>query len=210
MVCALTAGTAHTVGELARQVGVAPATASEHLARLLDAGLVVVEPQGRRRYYRLAGVEVARMVEMMVGAVPPVTAPPRPRMPAGLAFARSCYDHLAGELGVRLYDRLVAVGAIGVRDDDCVAAVTTDGVDVLAALGIAGPAGGQPGAVARTCVDWSQRRHHLGGALGAELLAAMLERRWLDRHPAHRRQLRLTGPGRAALRTRIGLDLDTP
>src|SRR5688500_7346603 len=98
IVTALMGGTAHTGTELARHVGIAPSTASEHLGVLVDAGLVAVEAQGRRRYFRLAGAEVATLVESMVATAPM----PVPRPDAGrLAAARACYDHLAGELGVR-------------------------------------------------------------------------------------------------------------
>ena len=167
-----------TTGELARHTGVATSTASEHVGRLLDAGLVVVEAQGRHRYVRLAGPEVARLVEAMAAAPGPATLP---RVPAALAFARSCYDHLAGELGVRLCARLTGGTP----------SLTSDGVAALAALGVA-----DDGLPVRTCLDWSQRRPHVGGPLGARLLATSSTGGWLTRHPTRRRELRLS-PGAA-------------
>jgi DNA-binding transcriptional ArsR family regulator len=205
MVCALLSGTAHTGRELARHVAVAPSTASEHLSQLVDAGLVTVEAQGRHRYFRLAGHQVAELVETMMVRPPDVAPAAVPTVPSGLAFARSCYDHLAGELGVRLCDRLTGLGAIRVADGT--AAVTDTGRALLAEHGIpvADRAGGGRPAV-RLCLDWSQRRHHLAGAVGARLLDVMLERRWLYRSRHRRRELRLTDDGRRALHTSLGVD----
>jgi hypothetical protein len=124
-------------------------------------------------------------------------------VPSGLAFARSCYDHLAGELGVRLCDRLLAVDAIRMTDDT--ATLTDGGRDLLAGLGVDGSVrGGRP--AVRLCLDWSQRRHHLAGAVGARLLEAMLERRWLYRSRARRRELRLSDDGRRDLYTYLGVE----
>jgi DNA-binding transcriptional ArsR family regulator len=194
IVCALMGGTAHTTTELARHAGVAPSTASEHVGRLVDAGLVVVHAQGRHRYVRLTGPAVAGVVEALAAVPLPPTGPaPLPRVPAGLAVARSCYDHLAGELGVGLCDRLTGGGD----------RVTPDGAAVLARLGVT-----DDGHPVRTCLDWSQRRPHLGGPLGRRLLDRLLDDRWLTRHPTRPRELRLTARGRAGLLTEIGVHLD--
>jgi DNA-binding transcriptional ArsR family regulator len=204
MACALLSGTAHTGGELARHVGVAPSTASEHLSHLVDAGLIAVDAQGRHRYFRLAGPQVAQLLEAMM--ITPADATPiavRP-IPSGLAFARSCYDHLAGELGVRVCDRLIALELVRVTGN--VATVTDTGRQRLAGVGVEVTASGSRPAV-RTCLDWSQRRHHLAGAVGARLLDAMLERRWLYRSRQRRRELRLTELGRRELDARFGVDL---
>jgi DNA-binding transcriptional ArsR family regulator len=211
MVCALLSGTAHTGRELARHVAVAPSTASEHLSHLVAAGLVTVETQGRHRYFRLAGRHVADLLEAMMATGPGVThadariAPvATPSLPSGLAFARSCYDHLAGALGVRLCDRLVELDAVRLTGEG--ATLTESGRALLAGVGIDTPNGrGRP--VVRTCLDWSQRRHHLGGRVGADLLAMMLERRWVYRNPQRRRELRLADTGRRELRTSFGIEL---
>jgi DNA-binding transcriptional ArsR family regulator len=207
MVCLLLAGTAHTGRELARHVGVAPSTASEHLGQLLDAGLLAVEVQGRHRYYRLAGRDVAALLEAVLSALPepPARDPlPGPRMPAGLAFARSCYDHLAGRLGVALHDRLVELEAVRVGPDGAV--LTEGGVGVLTGFGVT-VARERTRPLVRQCLDWSQRRHHLAGTVGARLLETMFERGWVHRNAARPRELRLSRAGREGLRTHLGIEV---
>jgi DNA-binding transcriptional ArsR family regulator len=207
IVCALMAGTAHTGRELAGHTGVAPSTLSEHLARLLEVDLVTVETRGRHRYYRLAGPEVAALVETMMAAPFVVSPIATPRVPAGLAFARSCYDHLAGELGVRLWDRLIDLDAV--RMSDGAANLTRSGRLLLAEAGIELPqsSGHRQRAQVRACLDWSQRRHHLAGAVGAALLSSLLERQWFSRRPTRHRELRLTGAGQTGFRNHFGVDL---
>lgn len=200
MVCLLLGGTAHTGRELARHAGIAPSTASEHLGRLLDAGVVAVEVQGRHRYFRLAGREVAALVEALLVVAP--RPMPLPTLPTGLAFARSCYDHLAGRLGVALHDRLVELDAV--HPD--AGAVTGSGRELLAGLGV--PAGAERSRpLVRPCLDWSQRRHHLAGTVAARLLQNLLDRRWLVRHATRPRELRLTRTGRDGLRTHLEIEV---
>lgn len=205
IVSALMSGTAHTGRELARHVGLAPSTTSEHLGLLLDAGLVAVEAQGRHRYFRLAGADVAAFLEATVAldaAIDPV--PPARRIEPGLAFARSCYDHLAGELGVLVYERLVDLGAIRAELDSISLAST--GFDLCDRLHIDVPkASKRP--VVRACLDWTQRRHHLAGVVGARLLATMLDQGWVRRSPGRPRELRLTGSGRTAITTHFGVEI---
>src|SRR4051812_15967759 len=206
--CQLLAGTAHTGRELARHAGVVPSTASEHLGRLLDAGLLAVEVQGRHRYYRLADGDVAALLETMLAALPqPRTdpgPPPAPRLPAGLAFARSCYDHLAGRLGVALHDRLVELDAV--RIGAAGAVLTEGGVGLLSGLGgVVVPERTPP--LVRPGLDWSQRRHHLAGTVGARLLETMFERGWVHRNATRPRELRLSRAGREGLRTELGIEV---
>jgi DNA-binding transcriptional ArsR family regulator len=191
-------GRAHTGSELARHVGVVPSTASEHLSRLLDAGLVGVEPQGRHRYFRLASRDVAELLETL-GATPALTAAPRPAAPAALAFARTCYDHFAGELAVRLYDHLVAQAHL--HDADEGLALTPSGLRLFDSIGIDIEAikSSQRCSV-RRCLDWTERRHHLAGAAGAALLDALLANRWVTQG-SQARSLRVTNAGRKALTT---------
>jgi DNA-binding transcriptional ArsR family regulator len=189
-------GRAHTGSELARHTGVAPSTASEHLSKLLDAGMIAVEAQGRHRYFRLASIEVADILETL-GATPALTSAPRPRAPAALAYARTCYDHLAGELAVHVYDQLVAQGHLHETDDRLV--LTSSGLELLDSIGVDTEAlrsGKRP--KARRCLDWTERRHHLAGAAGAGLLDALLANRWVahDRQP---RSLRVTSTGNKAI-----------
>jgi DNA-binding transcriptional ArsR family regulator len=207
MVCLLLSGTAHTGRELARHVGVAPSTASEHLSQLLDAGLLAVEVQGRHRYYRLADAEVAALLERMLTALPqpPTTsALPGPRLPAGLAFARSCYDHLAGRLGVALHDRLVELDAVRIGPDTTT--LTEGGVAVLSDMGVT-VVRERSRPLVRQCLDWSQRRHHLAGTVGARLLGTMIESRWLQRSTIRPRELRLSRAGRDGLRAHLGIEV---
>jgi DNA-binding transcriptional ArsR family regulator len=153
---ALVAGRALTATELASVAGVTKQTVSAHLAKLVDARLLAVQAQGRHRYFRLAGRDVARLLESLMGvafrtgAVRLVTGPREP----ALRKARVCYDHLAGELGVLAYDGLVARGWL---------------VDRAGSV------------FCRPCLDWGERRHHLGGALGTALLDRLYALRWARR-----------------------------
>lgn len=200
IVTALMDGTAHTGSELARHVGIAPSTASEHLGVLVDAGLVAVEAQGRHRYFRLADADVATLVESMVATAPM----PAPRPSAGyLDIARTCYDHLAGELGVRVFDRLVEMGAVETDGDGAV--LTGTGRDLLAGLGVE-PSTTSSRPAVRTCLDWTERRHHLGGTAGARLLSTMLARGWLRRSAREARRLDITAAGRRSLADELGIE----
>jgi DNA-binding transcriptional ArsR family regulator len=190
-------GRAHTGSELARHVGVAPSTTSEHLSKLLDAGLVAVEPQGRHRYFRLASSDIAQLLETL-GATPSPTPAPRPSVPAALAFARRCYDHLAGELAVQIYDELVARAHLREGDEQRLV-LTRSGAELFETIGVdtrSIGSGRRPGA--RRCLDWTERRHHLAGAAGAALLDALLSNRWVVQGPRPR-SLRVTDAGRKAL-----------
>jgi DNA-binding transcriptional ArsR family regulator len=203
-------GRASTVGELARASHVALSTASEHLTRLSEAGLVAAEKQGRYRYYRLAGPQVAGLLETMDTLPLPLASRDGPVAPAGavvsrtpheLRFARSCYDHLAGSLAVALHDRLI-------QDDEGQLRLAPGAAEALGLLGVdlqeARPAGSRRPRL-RNCLDWSERRPHLAGATGAALLREMLDRQWVTRRSTPR-ALRLTRAGREALTSAFGPD----
>lgn len=183
MLAALAEGRSLPAGELARRAGVHPATATAHLARLVEGGLVRVRAQGRHRYHELAGPEVAAVLETLARIAPP--APVRSlrghRAAAGLIEARTCYDHLAGNRGVQLRDRLLAVGALRLYDDrDHL--LTSTGEVLLTNLGIdARGLESTRRVFARSCIDWTNRRPHLAGALPAALLEQFLARGWLRR-----------------------------
>jgi DNA-binding transcriptional ArsR family regulator len=174
----LMSGTALTATELAAAAGIAPSTASGHLAKLTEARLLAIEKQGRHRYYRLAGEDVAMMLEDFTG----LAARSANRVRTGpadpsLRRARVCYDHLAGELGVWMLDALKRRKVLSGRDALAVSSAdffTRIGVDV-ATLSAA------PRPLCRTCLDWSERRHHLGGALGAAILERIFANRWARR-----------------------------
>lgn len=182
MLTALMGGQALTAGELAAEAGITAQTASAHLARLAGAGLVVREVQGRHRYARLAGPEVAEALEGLMGLAARtgrLRTRPGPRDEA-MRRARVCYDHLAGEMGVRLHDALVTSGALVAAPEGL--ALTPEGRAWLAGQGVdvcALEARRRP--LCRTCLGWSERRHHLAGSVGAALLSLMLARGWATR-----------------------------
>lgn len=179
MLTALLAGQALTAGELAREAGVTPQTASSHLARLEAGGLVVRRRQGRHGYFALSGEDVARVLEGLMGLAARaghLRSRPGPREPA-LRHARVCYDHLAGDLGVAMLESLRARAFL-----DEGLAPTAAGEAFFEALGIdLSPlrAGRRP--LARDCLDWSVRRSHLAGALGAALLQRLYGLGWARR-----------------------------
>jgi len=179
---ALLAGKALTANELARESGVTPQTASGHLAQLLTGGLVSVERQGRHRYYRLADSDVAGAIEaLMALANRPPHGSPRvgPKDPA-LRRARICYDHLAGELGVRLFALLCDNGIVVLSGGSL--DVTGSGENHLANFGIPiGPLRLAKRPICRSCLDWSERQPHLAGGLGAALLERILDLGWARR-----------------------------
>ena len=195
-------GRARTGGELARSVGVAPSTASEHLSRLLDARFVAVEAQGRHRYFRLAGSDVAELLEAL-GAREPAGDRVATGAPAELVHARSCYDHLAGRLAVRIHDRMVAAGYLGHAHDHPY--LTDSGAELLAGLGVdLAAARDRRRPLVRDCLDWTERRHHLAGAAGAALFATLLERGWLARG-SRPRSVRVTTAGQRGLADAFGV-----
>jgi hypothetical protein len=167
---------------------------------LIDAGLVTVVARGRHRYFRLANAEVAALIESMVAAAgTPVARPNGGR----IATARTCYDHLAGGLGVRVFDRLVELGAIETEADG--AALTGTGSALFGRLGVELPStSSRP--VVRPCLDWTERRHHLGGAAGAAMLSTMFARDWLRRSPQEARRLDITAAGRRSFTVELGID----
>lgn len=200
ILCALMDGRAHTGSELSRHIGVSPSTISEHLSKLLDADIASVEAQGRHRYWRLADPSIAGLLES-IGAH--ATRPSDPRAPADLVHARTCYDHLAGELAVKIYDQLIANRHLS--DHNGQLTINPTGFDLFAALGVDIDAiRSAKRAKARPCLDWTQRRNHLAGAAGKELLAAFTANNWIN--PGNRpRSVRLSEIGRAKINNVFGL-----
>lgn len=236
---ALGDGRALPASVLATEARLSPSGVSAHLSKLLASGLVTVEPSGRHRYYRLAGEHIARVLEALATLAPqlPVTSLRAGTRANALRWARSCYDHLAGQLGVAVTAGLLERGAL-IRTD-----TTNDSTDISAdpvrrrasdplssqlkthpydlgphAEEVFGQLGvelaKQRGAAVRRpllrfCVDWSEQRHHLSGRLGAAVLSAALERDWLTRPTPGHRAVRLTSAGTAALATILDIRLDT-
>jgi DNA-binding transcriptional ArsR family regulator len=207
MLSALMDGRALTAGELAYAAGVSPQTTSGHLAKLTEARLLVPQKQGRHRYYRLATPAVGRMIEgIMAVAVdgPPRHSPPG-KFDAALRNARTCYDHFAGRLGVGLADALVARGHVMLGDDG--GEVTESGVDFLSGFGIDLAAARQrKRAFCRPCLDWTERRPHLAGAVGAALASRCFDMRWFERM-RDSRALVITPSGGRGLAEVFGLSL---
>jgi DNA-binding transcriptional ArsR family regulator len=179
---ALMAGSALTASELAYFANVTPQTASGHLAKLVDGGILAVAKQGRHRYFRLHSPLVGQMLEgiMAVAEGQPVRYHPHWRGGEELRYARVCYDHMAGELAVRIADALAAQRLVLLSDDG--GEVTSDGEALLRTLGIdVASLAKQHRIFCRPCLDWSMRRSHIAGAVGAALLQKFMERGWLKR-----------------------------
>lgn len=209
MLLALLDGRALTAGELAFAAHVSPPTASAHLGKLVDGRLLTVLRQGRHHYFRIASPLVARMLEgiNLVAAIdsPPRYRPTGPR-DAALREVRLCYDHLAGRVAVALADALVARGQLVLGDDG--GEVTPAGARFLGGFGIelAGPASRRYRAFCRPCLDWSERRLHIAGALGAGLARRCLELGWMER-VRDTRAMAITPRGREGLRATFGIEL---
>jgi DNA-binding transcriptional ArsR family regulator len=241
MLLALADGRALPAGRLAAEAGIAASTCSSHLSRLVAAGMLVVEPHGRHRYYRLAGPHVASLLEAIARLAPPM--PVRSlrdgTQAAALRRARTCYDHLAGRFGVAVMDALLgsgvlessvleskgvleSSGALDARDGgflprrpgrdrpgapgwDVSYVLTDSGRARLQDIGIDCSAAGRRPFV-RYCVDWSEQRHHLAGALGSHVLIRLDDLRWIERRPGSR-ALTVTEAGGQGLRRAFGLDV---
>ena len=216
---ALGDGRALAASVLASEAGVAPSTASGHLARLAAAGLLEVLPQGRHRYYRLAGPHVGELLEALARAAPaaPVRSLRQGTRAEALRTARTCYDHLAGRLGVAVMRALIDGGAIAggdgrhqldgdgrdrlsARGHDVDYRLTERGAERLATLGVTAP----PGAALRYCVDWSEQAHPLSGRVGRDLTGRLLDLDWI-RRAGRGRAVQLTDLGRRRLTADLGV-----
>ena len=223
MLLALGDGRALPAGVLASEAGVAASTASAHIGRLVDAGLLSVLPQGRHRYYRLAGPEVAELIEALARVAPaaPVRSLREGTRAHAIRTARTCYDHLAGRLGVAVMQALIADEAITGGDgrhhfdgDDRLSApgrdvdyrLTRAGVRKLASLDVGCPDPGSEGLPLRYCVDWTEQAHHLSGPLGRDLASRLLDLGWL-RRADRGRAVHVTDAGADGLRRAFGLSL---
>jgi len=207
MLYCLMSGHARTATELSLVAGVTPATASVHLNRLRAERLVRVVAQGKHRYYSIENERVANLLESL-SVVAGVSGDDFvPNTPSKLRPSRTCYDHLAGTLGVALHDRLLSLGWLSPErsgnEDDY--SVTDKGVKALASLGIdAEEERRSRRRFAFACLDWSERRPHLGGAIGAALLRVSFTKRWLAPEPDSR-AVRVTALGRRELQSRFGV-----
>src|SRR5580704_3232960 len=209
MLAALMGGQALTASELAACARISKSTASGHLGKLVTARLLSVTQKRRNRYYRIASPLVARMLES-IKAVAAIETPPRyqPRSVRddALRFARTCYDHLAGQLGVAIADALVANGHIVLTEEG--GEVTDAGSRFLTTFGADLASKFRNRRIfCRPCLDWSERRYHIAGLVGSEIWRRCLELGWLTRE-RDTRALKITAAGKAGLRDTFALDLD--
>ena len=207
MLYCLMDGHARTSTELAAVADIGASTASAHLGRLKEARLVKVQPQGKHRYYSLAGGEVADVLERLLVLAGGVRGAFVPSTPGRLRTARTCYDHLAGEVGVLIHDRFEALGFLVPSGDDGAYGLSSEGARALWELGVDIDA---TRAVRRKfaygCLDWSHRRPHVGGALGAAVLTAARRRGWVT-EDLDSRALEVTSRGRREMRARFGVEV---
>jgi DNA-binding transcriptional ArsR family regulator len=209
MLAALMDGRALTASELSYVAGVTPQTASGHLAKLNDAGLLSLQKQGRHRYFRLASALVGQMLEGLMAAAETGPARHHPHWQGGDALreARTCYDHLAGRLAVGMADALVGRGYVVLSDDG--GEVTPEGHDFLNHLGIDLAARSRRRVFCRPCLDWSERRPHLAGLVGAALFTHAQERGWIARIQDSR-AVEITPAGRHGFAAAFGLSPPAP
>ena len=206
MLCALMDGRALSAGELAYAAHVTPQTASAHLGKLVEARLIVPQKTGRHRYFRLASGRIAQMLEAITAVAidgPPRYRPPGPR-DAAMRLARTCYDHLAGRLGVALADSLAASGHLALDEDG--GEVTEAGMRFLAEFGVDFAAARSRRRFCRPCLDWSERRWHVGGGVGAALAGRCFALGWIERRKDSR-AVAITPEGHRGLADTFGIDL---
>ncbi|MER6101520.1 winged helix-turn-helix domain-containing protein [Streptomyces sp. NPDC001832] len=207
---ALLDGRAWTAGELARYASVAPSTASEHLGKLVAGGLLTEERQGRHRYLRLTDERAAHLVEDLAAQAVPRTVPERPHtlsaVSAGSALARgrTCYDHLAGRIGIAIADAMTVRGLLR---QDTGFALTDDGLSWFGGLGISLESRSRRPLV-RSCLDWTERRPHLAGVAGAALCRHALDAGWCVRIGSGR-AVKVTPDGERALNEHLGIEPST-
>ena len=208
MLSLLMDGRAHTASELALTAGVTAQTASGHLSRMVDGNLLAARPQGRNRFYRLATPEVAHAIESLMTVAgtraPPASLQAAWRRDPDLRFCRTCYDHLAGQVGTAVTDSLTCAGHLepkGARDW----ALTESGDLFCRRIGVDLDGARRNGTrhFARQCLDWSERRPHISGALGAAIADTFFKRGWAERL-RRSRTVRLTDSGRRALSSHFG------
>ena len=207
MLAALLDGRAMTATELSLAANVAPSTASGHLSKLVDGKLLSLTPSGRHRYFRLASPAVARVLEdlMTLAADGPPRHRPKTRCDEAMARARTCYDHLAGKLGVALADRLVERNHIRLGDEGGL--LTESGRAFLGELGVEGePRKSSRRALCRPCLDWSERRWHIAGVLGAALTSRCFDLGWVERQ-SRGRAVTITRAGERAFEEVFGVRL---
>lgn len=201
ILCALMDGRAWTATELSAIAGIAASTASGHLARLLGNGLVICLTQGRHRYYSLAGQHIAGLLENLMGVSMYNPCAPASRTPMHLRYARTCYDHLAGELAVKIYDFMLKEKWLETDGK----ALTLVGKSYFQRLGVVLEESPRRRACC-PCLDWSERRFHLGGDAGSAFMTLLLQKGWITRTQGYR-EVSITNSGKIAIKRLFGLNL---
>ena len=207
MLMSLVDGRARPAGELAYIAGITAQTASSHLGKLLTGGLLIVETQGRHRYHRLAGSDVALALENLacIGPTEIIRRKPITRKDENLRFARCCYDHLAGRVGVAITHGLQARGLL-IATTDKQFNVTSAGIEWFGSMGMdMTKLKPTRGGLARQCLDWTEREHHLAGPLGVQFMSLMCSNGWLQRFPSSR-TVQVTPKGWSALKEHLSVD----
>ncbi len=208
MLFALLDGCERTASELAFRGDASPQAASAHLAKLNDGGLISARNAGRQRLFRLASPDIAHAIEVLASIAPaaPVTSLNQHTAMQRLRRARSCYDHLAGRLGVAVTEALTGRRFLSPRDDTFT--ITRNGESFFANIGIdLDSVRTSRRHFARACMDWTERRHHVAGALGAALLDGFVAHQWVRRNPRDR-SLDITSDGNMTLRTELGIHIE--
>ncbi|MCS3433808.1 helix-turn-helix transcriptional regulator [Klebsiella sp. BIGb0407] len=199
ILCALMDGRAWTATELSVVAEVSSSTTSAHLARLVSGNLLTCLSQGRHRYYRLSGREVAELLEKVMGISWQSASSAKITTPSSLRLARTCYDHLAGEVAVSIYDAMLAQGWLTIDGS----ALTAKGLQQFAQLGITLNSHSRRKKCS-ACLDWSERRFHLGGEAGAAFFAHCERQRWITRVPGYR-EVSITLAGKRAINKLFGV-----
>ncbi|MBU5345922.1 ArsR/SmtB family transcription factor [Paenibacillus lautus] len=201
-------GRYHPASELAYMANIKPQTASFHLSKMVAANLVTVEQQGRHRYYGIQNQEVAQIMETLLSITPPVEIRSLNQAAENEALrqARTCYDHLAGKLGIQLTNSLLSAGVLSEVEDQFT--VTEKGEDFFKAFQVdLGRVKRRRRSFTHRCLDWSERRHHLAGALGHALLERLLELHWIQRVPSTR-AIKVTPEGKKGLQEIFHIDAE--
>ncbi|WP_103070472.1 ArsR/SmtB family transcription factor [Aquimarina sediminis] len=207
MLWCLLDGRAYTAMELSVCADISAQSASNHLKKLLEANILYVEKQGRHRYYRFTSSEVAQVIESMAGLVSLNNDYKRVKGPkqSDITYARTCYDHLAGEIGVKITDALLDIGVVEVIEKSYI--VTPVGKDWFKDIGVnVNEVMLQKRSFAHPCLDWSERRHHLAGALGASFLTSLLQNDWI-RRKKDSREVTVTSRGKSEFKKRLNIDI---
>lgn len=202
MLCALMDGRAWTATELSAVADISASTASAHLARLCEQRFVIALAQGRHRYFRLAGTDIAELLERLMGVAWATSTPRKTTTPLSLRHARTCYDHLAGEVAVRIFDTLVSRQWLTPDGE----ALTPLGLEKFAEMGVVLCVGSSRRKLSCGCLDWSERRYHSGGVLGATLLRWFTDQKWIQPQAGSRHVI-FTPRGIRKLQTEFGINV---